>query len=94
MDPHAHINPVRPPADIAEGALDGDTRQRPRVTSLVQPDSLRFGSILRWAGWILMVLAGGTLLLALSWRAPQIMLVSGAYGGSGVLILIASAMAP
>jgi hypothetical protein len=100
LDPSSGWTPVpisalyAHPADIAEGALDGDTQQRPRVTSLVQPDSLRMGSILRWAGWILLALSGVTLFLALSWRAPEIMLVSGAYGGSALLILIASAMAP
>ncbi len=39
-----------------------------------------------------MALAAFTLLVAVSWHAPEISLVSGAYGGSGMLILIASAI--
>jgi hypothetical protein len=85
--------PISAPQQVSV-VVEGEEDETPRVAALVQPDSLRFGSILRWAGWILLALAGATLLLALSWQAPEIMLVSGAYGGSGLLILIASAMAP
>lgn len=64
----------------------------PRAAALIQSQALRFRAILGWAGGILLALAGGTLLLGVSWDAPEVMLVSGAYGGSGVLILIASAV--
>ena len=73
-----------------------ETDDRPEVyaqaASIIQSQAIRFRRILAVAGGILMALAGITLLLAVSWHAPEISLVSGAYGGSGVLILVASAI--
>lgn len=63
-----------------------------QAATLIQSQALRFRRILAVAGGILMVLAAGTLMVAVSWHAPEISLVSGAYGGSGVLILVASAI--
>ena len=71
-----------------EPELSVSTRAAPSL----QSQTIRFRAMLALAGGILLVLAGGTLLLALSWQAPEITLVSGAYGGSGVLILTASAI--
>ena len=75
-----------------ELASDKEPQVHPRAASVIQSQAIRFRSILALAGSILLVLAGGMLLLAASWRAPEILLVSGAYGGSGMLILIASAI--
>jgi hypothetical protein len=63
-----------------------------RAASIIQSQALRFRAILSWAGGILLALSGGALLLGVSWHAPEVMLVSGAYGGSGVLIVVASAV--
>jgi hypothetical protein len=63
------------------------------AASIIQSQAIRFRRILALAGGILMVLAAATLVCAVSWHAPEISLVSGAYGGSGVLIMIASAVA-
>jgi hypothetical protein len=63
-----------------------------QAASIIQSQAIRFRRILAVAGGILMALAGITLMVAVSWHAPEISLVSGAYGGSGVLILIASAI--
>jgi hypothetical protein len=76
-----------------EHAPDKDLHLYVRAASIVQSQAIGFQAILALAGGILLVLAGGTLLLAVAWKAPEILLVSGAYGGSGMLILIASAMA-
>jgi hypothetical protein len=54
---------------------------------------LRFRAILATAGAILMALSGVTLIVAMAWAAPEIMLVAGAYGGSGLLIVVASSVA-
>jgi hypothetical protein len=64
----------------------------PRAAALIQSQALRFRAILSWAGGILLALAGLTLLIGVSWHAPEVMLVSGAYGGSGILIVVASAV--
>lgn len=64
----------------------------PRAAAVIQSQALRFRAILAWAGGILLVLAGLTLLVGVSWHAPEVMLVSGAYGGSGILIVVASAV--
>jgi len=64
----------------------------PRAAALIQSQALRFRAILAWAGGILLALGGGTLLLGVAWHAPEVMLVSGAYGGSGILIVVASAV--
>lgn len=61
-----------------------------QAASIIQSQALRFRRILSVAGGILMALAAITLMFAVSWHAPEISLVSGAYGGSGMLILIAS----
>ncbi len=71
---------------------DGISEVYPRAASIIHSQILRFRAILAWAGGILLALAGGTLLLGVSWHAPEVMLVSGAYGGSGMLIVIASAV--
>ncbi|MGZ6546078.1 MAG: hypothetical protein ACXVEI_12250 [Actinomycetota bacterium] len=63
-----------------------------RAAAVIQSQALRFRTILGWAGGILLVLAGGVLLLGVSWHAPEVLLVSGAYGGSGILIVVASAV--
>ena len=64
-----------------------------RTGSTIQAQAMKFRRVLALAGGILMALAAVTLLLAVSWHAPEISLVSGAYGGSGVLIVVASAVA-
>ena len=64
----------------------------PRAAWIIQSQALRFRAILSWAGGILLALAGGTFLIAMSWHAPEVMLVAGAYGGSGILIVVASAV--
>ena len=64
-----------------------------RTGSTIQSQAIKFRRVLALAGGILMTLAALTLLLAVSWHAPEISLVSGAYGGSGVLIVVASAVA-
>jgi hypothetical protein len=63
-----------------------------RSASVIQWQALRFRTILATAGTILLSFAGVTIMLAVAWHAPEITLVSGAYGGSGMLILIASAV--
>jgi hypothetical protein len=78
-----------PSTDFAE---DRAPEVYPRAAALIQSQALRFRAILGWAGGILLALAGGTLLLGVSWHAPEVMLVSGAYGGSGMLIVVASAV--
>jgi hypothetical protein len=64
-----------------------------RSGSVIQWQAIRFRTILATAGIILLGFAGVTMLLALAWHTPEIMLVSGAYGGSGLLIFVASAIA-
>ncbi|MGZ6545194.1 MAG: hypothetical protein ACXVEI_07765 [Actinomycetota bacterium] len=64
-----------------------------RPGSTIQSHAMKFRRVLALAGGTLMALAAVTLLLAVSWHAPEISLVSGAYGGSGVLIMVASAVA-
>lgn len=64
-----------------------------RSGSIIQWQAVGFRRILGMAGTILMILSGLTLVLAVMWRAPEIMLVSGAYGGSGLMIVVASAVA-
>jgi hypothetical protein len=78
-----------PREDFAE---DKEPEIYARSASIIQSQALRFRAILSTAGGILLALAGGTLLLGISWHAPEVMLVSGAYGGSGVLIVVASAV--
>ena len=78
-----------PSTDFAE---DSAPEVYPRAAALIQSQALRFRAILAWAGGILLALAGGTLLLGVSWHAPEVMLVSGAYGGSGMLIVVAIAV--
>jgi hypothetical protein len=73
-------------------AIDQEPEVYAQAASIIQSQSLRFRRILALGGGILMALAAITLLLAVSWHAPEISLVSGAYGGSGMLILIASAI--
>lgn len=93
---HPAVAGVTEPSSIWTPRSDFPTGGEPEVyaqaASLIQSQALRFRRILAVAGVILMVLAGGTLLIAVSWHAPEISLVSGAYGGSGVLILIASSI--
>lgn len=72
--------------------VDDEPEVYARAASVIQSQAIRFRRILALAGGILMALAGITLLLALSWHAPEITLVSGAYGGSAVLIMVASAI--
>jgi hypothetical protein len=60
--------------------------------SVIQWQALRFRTILATAGTMLMILSGLTLVLAVTWSTPEILLVSGAYGGSGLLIVVASAV--
>jgi hypothetical protein len=64
-----------------------------RSGSVIQWQVLRFRAILATAGAILMALSGVTLIVAMAWAAPEIMLVAGAYGGSGLLIVVASSVA-
>lgn len=73
-------------------ATEGEPEVYAQAASIIQSQAIRFRRILALAGGILMALAGVTLMVAVSWHAPEISLVSGAYGGSGVLILIASAI--
>ncbi len=63
-----------------------------RTGSTIQSQAMKFRRVLAVAGVTLIALAAVTLLLAVSWHAPEISLVSGAYGGSGVLIVVASAV--
>ncbi|MGZ8567573.1 MAG: hypothetical protein ACXWXS_11040, partial [Actinomycetota bacterium] len=76
----------------ADFAVDEEPVIYAQAASLIQSQAIRFRRILALAGGILMTLAALTLLVAVSWHAPEISLVSGAYGGSGMLILIASAV--
>ena len=73
-------------------ATDDEPEVYAQAASIIQSQAIRFRRILALAGGILMALAGVTLMLAVSWHAPEISLVSGAYGGSGVMILVASAI--
>jgi hypothetical protein len=52
------------------------------------PSVLRFGIILKWAGAMLLVLAATALLLGGIWGLANIVLLSGAYGITGSLLLI------
>jgi hypothetical protein len=63
-----------------------------RTASVIQWQALRFRTIMATAGSILLGFAAVTIILAVAWHAPEITLVAGAYGGSGMLILIASAV--
>lgn len=73
-------------------ATDDEPEVYAQAASIIQSQAIRFRRVLALAGGILMALAGVTLMLAVSWHAPEISLVSGAYGGSGVMILVASAI--
>ena len=64
-----------------------------RAGSTIQLQAMKFRRVLGLSGGILIALAGITLMLAMSWHAPEISLVSGAYGGSGLLIMVASTVA-
>jgi hypothetical protein len=50
----------------------------------------RVRTAIRWVGTTLMILAAGTLAVAFTWQAPEVTVVAGAYGGSGVLLVTAS----
>jgi hypothetical protein len=50
----------------------------------------RINAILRCSGGLLFALTGLSLLLSLSWEAPEMMLVAVAYGGSAVVFVAAA----
>ena len=58
----------------------------------VGPSVLRFGIVLKWAGSMLLVLAGTALVLGGLWGLANIALLSGAYGVTGSLMLITGSL--
>ncbi len=53
--------------------------------------TVRFRTVMAWAGLMLLGVAGAALTMAGSWQAPDMIFVAGAYGSVGSLTLIASA---
>jgi hypothetical protein len=54
--------------------------------------SVRFRLILVWSSLMLLSLAGMALLVAFAWQAPDVVVLAGAYGITGSLTFIASAI--
>lgn len=97
----APISPSRPaPAELGIedqiGLVLSQLSQAPpqqRAPSSMGSRSLRFRVVLGWAGAALMILSAAALGLALTWHAGNLVLVAGAYGGTGSLILFTSRIA-
>jgi hypothetical protein len=84
---------------IAAGAFvlaSDPSTSKPRRTGRVARSSslpwraLRVRIVLGWIGAVLFVLTAGMLVAAAQWRAPEMMLVTGGYAGTGCLVLVAS----
>lgn len=66
---------------------------RPRVATISAAQrSVHFRTVLGWAGLMLLSLGGLAVMLAATWRAPDMFSLAGAYATVGSITLVASAM--
>ncbi len=85
---------VPAPAGSSAGvsAVAGQPQARVGAVVIAPTQVVRLRVVLAWAGLMLLVLSGSALLMAASWRAPDVMFLAGAYGTTGSLMLIASSI--
>lgn len=72
--------------------VTGVTRSTPTLTVRVAPQALRLGMIATWTGRMLLGLGTFSLFVGLGMRAPNMVFLAGAYGTTGLLMVIASAL--
>jgi hypothetical protein len=65
----------------------------PSIVALPSTAVIRTGRVLGWTGRILLALSGLAMFLSVAWRTPEVLFLAGVYGMTGMLVVIASAIA-